>query len=95
VAHVYLNGTGTNDLLIDGNADGLDYKVPTGDFHRFYINSDERMKVHSTHVSIQNYIDIRSPTTTAPTNTAYTGIVGWFQIKVAGGDYRIPVWDAP
>ena len=95
VAHVYLNGAGTNDLLIDGNADGLDYKVPTGDFHRFYINSDERMKVHSTHVSIQNYIDIRSPTTTAPTNTAYTGIVGWFQIKVAGGDYRIPVWNAP
>lgn len=95
VAHVYLNGAGTNDLLIDGNTDGLDYKVPTGDFHRFYIDSDERMKVHSTHVSIQNYIDIRSPTTTAPTNTAYTGIVGWFQIKVAGGDYRIPVWNAP
>lgn len=95
VGHVYLDGAGTNDLLIDGTADGLDYKVPTGDFHRFYINSDERMKVHSTHVSIQNYIDVRTPTTTPPTNTAYTGIIGWFKIKVAGGDYRMPVWAAP
>lgn len=95
VGHVYLDGAGTNDLLIDGTADGLDYKVPTGDFHRFYIDSDERMKVHSTHVSIQNYIDVRTPTTTPPTNTAYTGIIGWFKIKVAGGDYRMPVWAAP
>ena len=95
VGHIYLDGAGTNDLLIDGTIDGLDYKVPTGDFHRFYINSVERMKVHSTHVSIENYIDVRSPTTTSPTNTAYTGIVGWFKIKIAGGDYRMPVWNAP
>ena len=95
VGHVYLDGAGTNDLLIDGTADGLEYKVPTGDEHTFKINNVERMVIKSTHTNIENYIDIRTPTTTPPTNTAYTGIIGWFKIKVAGGDYRMPVWAAP
>jgi hypothetical protein len=95
VGHVYLDGAGTNDLLIDGTIDGLEYKVPTGDEHQFFVNSVERMAIKSTHTNIENYIDIRSPTTTPPTNTAYTGIIGWFKIKVAGGDYRMPVWAAP
>ena len=95
VAHVYLNGAGTNDLLIDGNADGLEYKVPTGDEHQFFVNNVERMVVSSTHTEFQNYINIMNPTTTAPTNTAFSGVVGWFKIQIDGGDYRIPVWNAP
>ena len=92
LGHVYLNGAGTNDLLIDGTADGLDYKVPTGDYHRFYINNTERMKVTSTDTEIQNWIDIRNPTTSDPSNTAYAGITGWIKIQVDGGNYRIPIW---
>jgi hypothetical protein len=95
LGHVYLNGAGTNDLLIDGTADGLEYKVPSGDEHQFFVNSVERMVISSTHTEIQNYIDIRNPTTTSPTNTAYSGVAGWIKIKVDGGDYRIPVWNAP
>ena len=95
VGQIYLDGAGSNDLLIDGNADGLEYKVPTGDEHQFFVNSVERMVVSSTHTEIQNYINIMNPTTTSPTNTAYTGIVGWFKINIDGGDYRIPVWNAP
>jgi len=95
VGQIYLDGAGTNDLLIAGTIDGLEYKVPTGDEHQFFVNNVERMAIKSTHTNIENWIDIRSPTTTSPTNTAYTGIVGWFKIKVAGGDYRMPVWAAP
>ena len=95
VGHVYLDGAGTNDLLIDGTIDGLEYKVPTGDEHQFFVNSVERMVVSSTHTEIQNYIDIRNPTTTTPTNTALSGIVGWVKINIDGGDYRMPVWAAP
>ena len=95
VGQIYLDGAGTNDLLIDGTSNGLEHKVPTGDEHRFFVNSVERMVVSSTHTEIQNYIDIRNPTTTVPTNTALSGIVGWIRIKVDGGDYRMPVWNAP
>ena len=92
VGHVYLDGAGTNDLLIDGTADGLQYKVPSGDEHQFFVNSVERMVVTSTDTEIQNWIDIKNPTTSDPSNTAYAGITGWIKIQVDGGNYRIPIW---
>ena len=92
VGHVYLDGAGTNDLLIDGTSDGLEYKVPSGDEHQFFVNSVERMVVTSTDTEIQNWIDIKNPTTSDPSNTAYAGITGWIKIQVDGGNYRIPIW---
>jgi hypothetical protein len=92
VGHVYLDGAGSNDLLIDGSASGLSYNVPTGDEHTFKINNSERMVVTATDTEIQGWIDIRNPTVGAPTNSAYANISGWIKIQVDGNNYRMPVW---
>jgi hypothetical protein len=43
VGHVYLDGAGSNDLLIDGHAGGLNYKVASGDTHDYFVGTSNGM----------------------------------------------------
>ena len=87
---------------ISASTDRLHFNVPTGDYHYFTVNDDGRMKITADDVQIQNWVDIRNPTTTVPgtagsgsTEVEYGDIAGWVKIQVDGGNYSFPVWALP
>lgn len=89
---LYVNASGTNDASIDGQSTGLLYKVASSDKHRFYVNNVERMTVTSNDVEIQNWVDIRNPTTTVPSSAGFGDLHGWVKIQIDGGNYAFPIW---
>ena len=42
---LFINASGTNDAHIIGSSNGLDYKVATGDKHRFVINNTVKVDI--------------------------------------------------
>jgi len=80
---------------ISASSDRLHFNVPTGDYHYFTVNDDGRLKITADDVQIQNWIDIRNPTTTTPSSAGFGDLAGWVKIQIDGGNYSFPVWNLP
>ena len=86
---------GASTSGITASSARLHFNVPTGDYHYFTVNDVGRMKIDADNVEIQNWIDIRNPTTTTPSSAGFGDLAGWVKIQIDGGNYSFPVWNLP
>ena len=56
VPHIYLNTDATNEALIDGATNGIDFNVPALDFYQFKFNNVTKWSMTTTQLSGDNII---------------------------------------